>query len=59
MQGPTPQSRIHFSGALVPISPPLECVAHEGGWVVPRLGRKLSTGYPGSRASGEMQAKVS
>ena len=36
-----------------------EFVVHEGGWVLLWCGLKLSTGCTGSRASQEVQAKVS
>ena len=60
VQGPTPLSRTYFSGALVPLSLPLECVTCGGSWMLVLWhGLKLSTDCYGSETSWEVQAKVS
>ena len=59
VQGPTLQSRTSLGGLWCLLSLPLECITCRGGWVVLCHDLKLSTGYAGSGASWEIQAKVS
>ena len=58
MLGPTPWSRCHFSGALVPDEPPLGYVSCGGGWVVLRRALKFPQGMLVLRPLGRYRPRL-
>ena len=50
---------LSLAGLRCLLSPPLECVACGGGWMILGHGLKLSTGWAGFGASWDAQANVS